>query len=87
MGLLMWCVAGVAAAAIGRLAAPGRRQGWALEVFAATVTAVVFGMAATALDFGGWKEPDWRAGLFAAAGAALSVALLRIGAIVAGRRA
>jgi hypothetical protein len=85
MGLLMWCVAGIAAAATARLAAPGRQRGWLFEGFAAIATALAFGLAATALDFGGWKEPDWRAGVFALAGAALAVALVRIAAIVRSR--
>ena len=81
MGLLMWCVAGVAAGAGARLAAPGRRASWLLEVAVAVAAANLFGIAATVLDFGGWKEPDWRAGLFALAGAAFAVALLRIRAL------
>jgi hypothetical protein len=83
MGLLMWCVAGFAAAAIARLSAPGRTERWVTEGFAATASAVICGFVATALDFGGLKEPDWRAGSFALAGAALAIALLRLRSLTA----
>jgi uncharacterized membrane protein YeaQ/YmgE (transglycosylase-associated protein family) len=87
MGLVMWVLAGVAAAATARLATPGKKQGWLPEGLAAVATACVFGAVATLLDFGGWKEPDWRAGLFALAGAALVIALIRIRTIMAGSAA
>ena len=87
MGLLMWVLAGVAAAATARLASPGKTRGWLLELLAAVATACIFGAIATLLDFGGWKEPDWRAGLFALAGAALVLGLIRIRSIMAGSAA
>lgn len=37
-----------------------------------------FGVAATALDFGGWNEADWRAALFAFFGAAAAAAAWRL---------
>lgn len=78
MGLALWVAAGVAAAAISRFVIYGRPDAWLLEALAAAVTAIVFGVVATALDFGGWREVDWRAGLFAFAGAALVIALMRL---------
>ena len=78
MGIALWVVGGVAAAAIARFIAAGRRTGWLLEAFASIATAIIFGVIATVLDFGGWKEPDWRAGLFAFSGAAAVIALIRL---------
>ena len=78
MGLLMWIVAGGAAAASARLIRAGRPAGWIGEVAMALAAAVTFGIAATALDFGGWKEPDWRAGLFALFGSAAILGLVRL---------
>lgn len=40
--------------------------------------AFLLGVAATALDFGGWHEPDWRAALFAFLGALAAAALFRL---------
>ena len=48
------------------------------ELVLAIVTAFLLGGAASALDFGGWREPDWRAGAFAFAGSFACVALLRV---------
>ena len=78
MGLLMWLVAGAAAAAAARLIRAGRPVRWLGEVSLALVGAVIFGVAATALDFGGWKEPEWRAGLFSLFGAAAILGLARL---------
>ena len=54
------------------------RTGWPRELVAAVVAALAFGVVATALDFGGWNEPDWRAGVFAALGAVAAIALVRL---------
>jgi hypothetical protein len=45
---------------------------------------LIAGAVATALDFGGWNEPDWRAGVFAFASALAVIGWMR--AIVALRR-
>ena len=61
--------AGVVAWLTARIVPAARRPGWLRggigELIAAVVAAVAAGVGATALDFGGWKELDWRAGLFA----------------------
>ena len=77
MGLASWIVAGMIVAALGRLVRTGRR-GVALEAIVALVIAFIAGLAATALDFGGWSELDWRAITFAALCTAASIALVRI---------
>lgn len=54
-----------------------------VELAAAVSVAVALGVLATALDFGGWNEPDWRASLLAllgglaAAGFARAIRLAR----------
>jgi hypothetical protein len=78
VGIALWLVGGVAAAAIARFVTAGRSRTWAAEAFAAVATALVCGIVATVLDFGGWKEPDWRAATFAFAAAAAAVGLVRL---------
>lgn len=77
MGFLMWVLAGGAAAAAARLIAV-RRPPWFYEVILGVLSGCIFGIVSTALDFGGWKEPDWRAGLFALFGALAIIGLLRL---------
>lgn len=78
MGLAMWLAAGGAAVATARLIRAGRPGRWLGELALGLIAAVLFGLAATALDFGGWKEPDWRAGLFSLFGAAAVLGLARL---------
>lgn len=54
------------------------RTRWSRELAASIVTAVIFGVVATALDFGGWNEADWRAGVFALCGALTAIAVVRL---------
>jgi hypothetical protein len=42
-----------------------RQTQWLTDLLIAEVAAIAAGLAATALDFGGWNELDWRAGVFA----------------------
>ncbi|HEX6178672.1 MAG TPA: hypothetical protein VF057_09960 [Thermoanaerobaculia bacterium] len=85
MGFGIWVVAGAGAFALGRLIRAGRPAGWLLEVFIALLAAAVAGLTATALDFGGWREPDWRAGTFALLVALAAIGLLRLIRLVAAR--
>ena len=73
----MWAVAGLVAFAIGRILPSGSALTWASEALIAVGAAIGFGLIATAFDFGGWRELEWRAGLFALAGASLILALAR----------
>ena len=68
MGVALWIGSGALAWALARII-PSGRAGWLPELAAALGTAVVLGLAATAMDFGGWRELDWRAGLFVFLGA------------------
>jgi len=76
MGLGLWIVAGSAAWILARFVPPGR---WALaEAAAALLASGAAGTAATAMDFGGWNEPDWRAGVFVFCCAAAAIAVVRL---------
>ena len=72
----MWVVAGIGAFAVARLIRAGRHR-WLIEAALALIVALAAGLAATALDFGGWEEPDWRAGTFAFAAAFAATGLAR----------
>ena len=78
----MWIVAGVGAALLARVAEAGRTRGWFLEVVAGVVAAIAAGLAATAMDFGGWREPDWRCGLFCFFVALSAVGVMRLARIL-----
>jgi len=77
MGLALWLAAGIAAWLTARII-PAARSGWIGELLAAIAIAVILGLTATALDFGGWKEPDWRAGFFAFFGAFAAAGVFRL---------
>ncbi len=76
MGVSLWLLCGVVVFAASRAIRPARPDGYAGEFIAALVVAFAAGLAATALDFGGWNEVDWRAGAFA-----LLCAFAAIGAV------
>jgi len=82
MGMSLWIVAGGAAWIIARFIPPGRAA--VAEAIAALVIAMIAGLAATALDFGGWNEPDWRAGMFVFFWSAAVLGVVRLGSL--GRR-
>lgn len=78
MGLALWLGCGAAAFLSARIVPLLRPPAWWPELTAALVTALLLGALATALDFGGWREPDWRAGLFAFLGAFAAAGLARL---------
>lgn len=80
MGIALWIATGCAAFAMTRPVGLARTR-WSRELAASIVTAVGLGIAATALDFGGWNEPDWRAGLFTGLGALAAVAAVRLASL------
>jgi hypothetical protein len=65
VGIALWIVSGAAAFFASRAIAAGRRKQYASEIVLVPVVSFAAGLVATALDFGGWRELDWRAGLFA----------------------
>jgi hypothetical protein len=78
MGIALWLVSGLAMALLARIIPLGRgRWVWG-ELILAIVTAFLLGVAATALDFGGWNELDWRAAAFCAAGSLAIVGIVRV---------
>jgi uncharacterized membrane protein YeaQ/YmgE (transglycosylase-associated protein family) len=79
MGIAVWLVCAFVAFFLARLIPVGRvpGSGWWVELLISLVAAFLLGVAATALDFGGWREPDWRAALFALLGAFAAVGTVR----------
>ena len=77
MGIVLWLACGGAALVLARIIPLGRRRGWIAEGLTALVVAFACGVGATALDFGGWQELDWRAGVFAFLGAFAAVGIIR----------
>ena len=72
----LWMLAGGAAWIIARFIPHGRTP--AAEAITSYVVANLAGLTATALDFGGFSEPDWRAGLFVFLCVAAAVAMVRV---------
>ncbi|HEX3070834.1 MAG TPA: hypothetical protein VHX14_19850, partial [Thermoanaerobaculia bacterium] len=81
MGIALWTACALLLFAAARFVPAGRPVGWIGELIAAFVSAMIFGLLATFLDFGGWNELDWRAGVFVFFGAAMAVAIVRIAGV------
>lgn len=77
MGAALWVAAGVAAFLVARIIPLRRKPLFMAELILAVATSAIFGIAGTALDFGGWSEPDWRAGAFAFLGALAAIGAMR----------
>ena len=60
----MWLLSGIAATAVSRAISAARVPQFGAELLVALSVSFLAGLAATALDFGGWAELDWRAGVF-----------------------
>lgn len=78
MGTALWVVSSVAAFLLARMLPWERRRHWIGELLVSVIAGLGLGVLATALDFGGWNEPDWRAGLFVFAGALTAIGLFRL---------
>jgi len=78
MGIVLWLLSGAIAFTVARIVPVARRTSWTGEVLVTLSAAMLLGGVATALDFGGWREPDWRAGLFAFLGALAVAGLFRL---------
>ena len=77
-GLLSWLASGLFAAVIaGRIRR--RSRDWRMEGVVAVMAALVAGLAATAMDFGGLEVLDFRAVLFSFLVAAVAIAAVRLG--------
>jgi hypothetical protein len=77
VGIALWLAGGAAAFLIARIV-PWARRGWWLELAVTLTVALLLGVLATALDFGGWKELEWRAGLFAFFGSFAAAGSIRV---------
>ena len=77
MGPLTWLGAGALAFVISRFLKM-RRQRALVEAATALVIGAASGLAATALDFGGWSEADPRAIAFCWLNALAAIALVRL---------
>jgi hypothetical protein len=77
MGIALWLGCAVAVFFAARNVPFARYARWLVELFAALASALALGAVATALDFGGWNEPDWRAALFVLFGSAATVGTIR----------
>jgi hypothetical protein len=69
MGAALWACGGLAAFLVARIVPAGRPRRFVTELTTALITALILGITATALDFGGWKEAEWRAPLLILFGA------------------
>jgi hypothetical protein len=82
MGIALWLISSVAAFLLARMAPwrrrAGRRVAWLGEFSVSLLAGLALGVTATALDFGGWNEPDWRAGLFVFLGALAAAGTFRL---------
>jgi hypothetical protein len=78
MGVGIWILGGLAAWLIARIVPAGRTRLWIAELVLALVAALLLGLAATAGDFGGLREADWRAALFTCFGAFAVLGVFRL---------
>ena len=81
MGIALWTACALMLFAAARFVPSGRPVRWVGELVAALTSAMLFGLLATFLDFGGWNELDWRAGVFVFLGAAAVIAIVRIAGV------
>jgi hypothetical protein len=78
VGAALWLLAAVLAFAVARIIPSARPQRFLKELLLAAGAGLVIGVTATALDFGGWGEPDWRAALFVLFGGLAILAAARL---------
>ena len=78
MGAALWLLASFLAFAVARIIPSGRPPRFLPELLLASGAGVVTGVTATALDFGGWSELDWRAAMFVLFGVLATVAVARL---------
>jgi hypothetical protein len=78
MGIALWLGCATVIFFIARSVPYARPRRWIGELFTVFISAMAMGVTATALDFGGWNEPDWRAALFVVFGVAAIVGAVRL---------
>jgi hypothetical protein len=77
MGAALWAASSAVAFLLARIIPLGRPRKWIGELIVAIVAGMLLGVAATVMDFGGWAELDWRAGMFTFFGSVAAVGALR----------
>jgi hypothetical protein len=83
-GLIAWLAAAAFTVTVARLIRSGRPPLW-VEITVGLLSAMLAGATATALDFGGWAEPDPRAIAFAFLITAAALGLTRTATLLARR--
>ena len=78
MGIALWAACGVVSFLLARVVPVAKKRPRLGELAASILVALILGLIATAMDFGGWSEPDWRAGLFAFFGSFAALGILRL---------
>jgi hypothetical protein len=78
MGIALWLGCATVVFFIARTVRYAHPSRWIGELTTALLAAMALGIIATALDFGGWNEPDWRAGLLVFFATAAVIGALRI---------
>ncbi len=78
MGIALWSGCALVVFFVVRRVPYGRPAGWIGDLCTALISALAMGLLATALDFGGWKEPDWRAALFVTLGCTAMIGAVRL---------
>ena len=77
MGAALWVASALSVFLVARIVPPGRASNYLTELGIAVAAAVAFGVLATALDFGGWRDTDWRAVVFVLFGTAAATGAQR----------
>ena len=86
VGAASWVVSGIAAFLVARIVPFSRQTHWKTELVTAVIAALVAGVAATLLDFGGWQDLDWRSAAFAFCAALAVTGLVRAITMTRGSR-
>ena len=77
MGAALWVTSALTVFLVARIVPAGRGSNYLIELAIAVAAALAFGVAATALDFGGWRDTDWRALVFVLLGTAAATGAQR----------
>lgn len=77
MGLSLWIFAGMITFTLTRFIETARGR-WFSELSISLITALAAGLAATAMDFGGWAVADGRSFAFAGLASLLGVGVARV---------
>jgi uncharacterized protein YgfB (UPF0149 family) len=77
MGAALWVTSALSVFLVARIVPPGRASNYLIELAVAVTAALAFGVLATALDFGGWRDTDWRALVFVLLGTAAATGAQR----------